>query len=107
MCLHAFFTASRQITLLMRGSVQYHPAPGRKAHCPNEVKLKKKEPTSWKHHAQLGCTARHCLHVLAPLEVQTFEPAKVQIFFTDEGQFINGVSVVMYSLRIYSENADS
>lgn len=33
-----------------------------------------KEPTSWKHHAQLGCTARHCLHVLAPLEVQTFKP---------------------------------
>lgn len=33
-----------------------------------------KEPTSWKHHAQLGCTARHCLHVLAPLVVQTLEP---------------------------------
>lgn len=33
-----------------------------------------KEPTSWKHQAQLGCTARHCLHVLAPLVVHTLEP---------------------------------
>lgn len=45
-----------------------------KAHCTDEVKHEKREPTSWTHQAQLGWTARHCLHVLAPLVVHTFEP---------------------------------
>lgn len=42
--------------------------------CLSKLKQRRKKPTSWKHQAQLGCTARHCLHVLAPLVVHTLEP---------------------------------